>query len=156
MTLTADDVVRLLRLAPHPEGGFFRETFRDTHTVPGSAGRATSTAIYFLLSGGQQSRWHWVDAVEGWHYYAGAPLRLEIAERLADDSFGDVTVISLGTNLADGERPQGLVPNGWWQRAESLATSPDAWSLVGCTVAPGFTFDGFHLLAADHPGPSSN
>jgi uncharacterized protein len=146
MSLTPDDVVRLLNLAAHPEGGFFRETFRDTHTVPGTSGRAASTAIYFLLRGGEQSRWHWVDAVEGWHHYAGAPLRLDMAERKADDTFGPILTTTMGSDLSAGQRPQAIVPNGWWQRALCLAPSTQDWSLVGCTVAPGFTFDGFHLL----------
>jgi len=133
-SLTADDIVRLLGLAPHPEGGHYRETFRD---APGIGGRAASTAIYFLLAAGERSHWHKVDAVEIWHYHAGAPLRLAIA---AEDR-GPVTEIMLGADLAAGERPQGVVPAGHWQAADTLG----AWTLVGCTVAPGFDFSGFTL-----------
>jgi hypothetical protein len=133
--LSADDVIALLNLAPHPEGGHFRETFRDT---PETGKRAASTAIYFLLRAGERSHWHAVDAVEGWHYYSGAPLMLEIAP-----SGGPITSVRLGPNLAAGERPQAFVPKDHWQRAESLG----AWTLVGCTVAPGFTFAGFRLAA---------
>lgn len=128
-SLTAADIVRLLDLVPHPEGGHFRETFRDARRVEG--GRAASTAIYFLLARGERSHWHRVDAVEVWHFHAGAPLRLEIAE----------TQLILGPDLAAGERPQAIVPAGAWQAAESLG----AWTLVGCTVAPGFAFEGFEL-----------
>ena len=134
MTLTADAIVRLLDLQPHPEGGYFRETFRD---VAPDGGRAASTLIYFLLKRGERSHWHRVDAVETWHVYAGAPLRLSMA---ATDA-GPVTELILGSDLARGERPQGVVPTDHWQAAESLGD----WTLVGCTVAPGFDFAGFTL-----------
>src|SRR5262252_4455829 len=124
--LSADDVIGLLRLAPHPEYGHYRETFRDPATV--GAGRAASTAIYFLLRGGERARWHRVDAAEVWHWYAGAPLSLTIADAR------EQRVLRLGADLAAGERPQAVVPAGAWQSAESRG----AWSLVGCTVAPGF------------------
>lgn len=130
---SAADVIRLLDLAPHPEGGHFRETFRDSHTVDG---RASSTAIYYLLAAGELSRWHRVDAVEVWHWYAGAPLELSIAKP-SDRTL----IVRLGPALAAGERPQAVVPAGDWQSAKSLGT----WTLVGCTVAPGFRFDGFEL-----------
>lgn len=130
--LTADEVIRLLGLAPHPEGGHFRETFRDDE----SQGRAASTAIYFLLKAGEQSHWHAVDAVETWHHYAGAALLLETAA----PSAGASSTI-LGPALERGERPQAVVPKGHWQRARSLG----AWTLAGCTVAPGFSFSGFTL-----------
>lgn len=133
--LTADEVIRLLGLAPHPEGGHFRETFRDDE----GQGRAASTAIYFLLKAGEQSRWHTVDAVETWHHYAGAALLLETA---APSATASSTI--LGPALERGERPQAVVPKGHWQRARSLGT----WTLVGCTVAPGFTFSGFMLAPA--------
>ena len=135
MSLAAADIVRLLDLAPHPEGGHFRETFRDVRR--NESGRAASTAIYFLLARGERSHWHRIDAVEVWHFYAGAPLRLEIA---ADEAV-ELTVVTLGRDLAGGERPQAIVPAGAWQAAESLG----AWTLVGCTVAPGFAFDRFAL-----------
>jgi predicted cupin superfamily sugar epimerase len=130
-------MIRLLGLKPHPEGGHFRETFRDARTVDG--GRAASTAIYFLLARGERSHWHRVDAVEAWHFHAGAPLALEIA---ASDS-GPVERIVLGADLAAGERPQAIVPAGAWQAAATLGD----WTLVGCTVAPGFEFSGFEVAA---------
>ena len=133
--MTADEIIRLLKLAPHPEGGHYRETFRDAVEL---GGRAASTAIYFLLKAGEKSRWHTVDAAEGWHWYAGSPLRLEIAAAGAAPS-----AILLGANLAAGERPQAIVPAHAWQRAESTG----AWTLVGCTVAPGFAFSGFTMAA---------
>jgi predicted cupin superfamily sugar epimerase len=130
-------MIRLLDLKPHPEGGHFRETFRDTRALDG--GRAASTAIFFLLARGERSHWHRVDAVEVWHYYAGAPLKLEIAD-------GDArTTVTLGADIAAGERPQGIVPAGAWQAAHSLGD----WTLVGCTVAPGFEFAGFELAPKD-------
>jgi len=135
--LTANSVISLLGLAPHPEGGHYRETFRDL--ASGGGTRATSTAIYFLLRKGERSRWHRVDAVEAWHFYAGAPLLLRIA---AD---GRRQAVRLGADLAAGERPQAVVPAGAWQDAESLG----AWTLVGCTVAPAFEFSGFELAPPD-------
>ena len=129
---TAADIIARLDLKPHPEGGHYRETFRDPHTV---GGRAASTAILFLLARGERSHWHRVDAVETWHWHAGAPLRLDIADS------GKRTAIMLGPDLATGQRPQGIVPIHAWQAAESLGE----WTLVGCTVAPGFEFSGFEL-----------
>jgi predicted cupin superfamily sugar epimerase len=132
-----DAIIRLLGLAPHPEGGHYRETFRDEIS---NGGRAASTAIYFLLRSGEVSRWHRVDAAEVWHWYAGAPLALEIVSpaRVSES-------IRLGVALPTGERPQAVVPAGHWQQAQSLG----AWTLVGCTVAPGFTFEGFELAPPD-------
>lgn len=135
MSLTAADVVRLLDLAPHPEGGHFRETFRDARRVDGD--RAASTAIYFLLARGECSHWHRIDAVEVWHFYAGAPLRLELVTHEA----AEIAAVTLGDNLAEGERPQAIIPAGAWQTAASLGD----WTLVGCTVAPGFAFEHFEL-----------
>jgi uncharacterized protein len=132
--LTATDVVRLLDLKPHPEGGHFRETFRDTRAVEG--GRAASTAIYYLLARGERSHWHRTDAAEVWNWYAGAPLRLDIApETEARER------VTLGSDLSAGERPQAVVPAHAWQAAETLGE----WTLVGCTVAPGFDFAQFEL-----------
>jgi predicted cupin superfamily sugar epimerase len=133
--LTAADIIKRLDLKPHPEGGHFRECFRDVRTVDG--GRAASTAIYFLLARGERSRWHRIDAAEVWHHYAGAPLALAIAagER------APVERLLLGPDLAAGERPQAVVPAGVWQAAESRGD----WTLAGCTVAPGFCFEGFEL-----------
>ncbi|GBD50826.1 cupin domain-containing protein [Methylopila sp. Yamaguchi] len=136
--LSASEVVRLLGLRPHPEGGHYRETFRDPATD--AAGRSRSTAIYFLLGLDEVSAWHRVDAVEVWHFYAGAPLALTLS---ADGH--DAQAHRLGLNVAAGEAPQVVVPAGWWQAAESLG----AWTLVGCTVAPGFDFAGFELAPPD-------
>jgi uncharacterized protein len=135
--LSADEIARLLDLEPHPEGGRYRETFRDAATVASGvdAARAASTAIYFLLRAGEVSRWHRVEAAEVWHWYAGAPLALTLAHA------GGRRDIRLGPDLAAGERPQGVVPAGAWQQAASLGD----WTLVGCTVAPGFQFAGFEL-----------
>ena len=141
--LSAEAVVALLNLEPHPENGHYRETFRDTLTVAG--GRAASTAIYFLLRGGERARWHRVDAAEVWHWYAGAPLWLTIAGASEQRTF------RLGADLAAGERPQAVVPAGVWQSAESRG----AWSLVGCTVAPGFEFAGFELAPDDFDPPAA-
>jgi len=135
--LTAAEVIARLGLASHPEGGHFRETFRDTATTPD--GRARSTAIYFLLAAGECSHWHRVDAVETWHYYAGDPLILSISDN------GAPRDIMLGGNLAAGEIPQAIVPPHAWQAARCLG----AWTLVGCTVAPGFEFSGFELAPPD-------
>ena len=131
--LTAEAVIRLLDLKPHPEGGHFRETFRDARQIDG---RAASTAIYFLLTRGERSHWHRIDAAEVWHWYAGAPLALEIA-----DETGRIERLTLGCDLAAGERPQAIVPAHAWQAARSLGD----WTLCGCTVAPGFEFKGFEL-----------
>jgi uncharacterized protein len=144
MPLTAADVIRLLDLKPHPEGGHFRETFRDAALPcpPAVAGegseearRSASTAIYFLLARGERSHWHRVDAAEIWHWYAGAPLALEIALPSGH--------VSLGNDLAGGQRPQGIVPAHAWQAAQSLGD----WTLIGATVAPGFEFAKFELAA---------
>jgi uncharacterized protein len=131
---SAEEVARLLGLEPHPEGGFFRETFRDARED--ASGRAASTAIYYLLRAGEVSAWHRVDAAEAWHFYAGAPLALTVS---LDGR--DASVHRLGPDLARGERPQFVVPAQWWQSARSLGI----WTLVGCTVAPGFTFAGFEM-----------
>jgi len=130
--LTADAVISHLGLKPHPEGGWFRETFRDE---TGPHGRAHSTAILFLLQQGEVSHWHRVDAAELWHWHGGAPLLLETKRD------GTRREYRLGANLLAGEQPQGVVPAGAWQSARSLG----AWTLVGCTVAPGFEFSGFEL-----------
>jgi len=156
-SLTAEDVIRLLDLKPHPEGGYFRETFRDARAVEGK--RSASTAIYFLLAHGQRSHWHRVDAAEIWHWHAGAPLALEIADGAAQvikqgaaqgiaqeaaaviAHAGRVERVVLGSDLAAGERPQAIVPAQAWQAAQSLGD----WTLVGCTVAPAFEFAAFEL-----------
>ncbi|MGB3487480.1 MAG: cupin domain-containing protein [Xanthobacteraceae bacterium] len=130
---TAAEIVARLDLKPHPEGGHFRETFRDSRCD--AQGRAASTAIYFLLARGERSHWHRIDAVETWHFYAGDPLRLEIAD---DSGF---RVVQLGPDIIADEQPQGIVPPHAWQAAESMGD----WTLVGCTVAPGFEFAQFEL-----------
>ncbi|HET6374852.1 MAG TPA: cupin domain-containing protein [Methylocella sp.] len=130
---SAAEIIRLLGLQPHPEGGYFRETFRDP--LRNEGGRPFSTLIYFLLSEGEISRWHRVDAAEAWHYYAGAPLELKTFQE------GRAGAHRLGPDLFSGERPQFLVPALCWQSAASLG----AWTLAGCSVAPGFEFSGFEL-----------
>lgn len=134
--LAAKDVIFTLGMQPHPEGGWYAQTFEDVDTVNG---RARSTAIYYLLEAGDASHWHRVDAVEVWHYYAGAPLRLGISDGSTVDEH------TLGPDLEAGQRPQVVVPTGAWQSAVSTGE----WTLVGCTVAPGFEFSGFELAEKD-------
>ncbi len=131
------EIIGRLDLKPHPEGGFYRETFRD---VPGPDGRARSTLIYFLLAAGQISAWHRVDAVEVWHFYMGAPLRLS-----AWTEGKAVETAVLGLDLAAGQQPQYVIPAHHWQMAECLAQASGDWALVGCSVAPGFDFAGFEM-----------
>ncbi len=130
---SADDLIETLGLAPHPEGGHYRETWRAA-TV---AGRSGGTAIYFLLRAGEVSHWHRVDAVEVWHHYAGDPLELGIAPTGDEPAVWQV----LGPDIAAGARPQLVVPAHAWQAARPLGE----WTLVGCTVVPGFDFAGFEL-----------
>jgi predicted cupin superfamily sugar epimerase len=131
--MTAAGIIAALGMQRHPEGGWYAETFRDN---PGG-GRGYSTAIYFLLEKGDVSAWHRVkDAAEVWHHYAGAPLELG----LFDEAQGAAAFV-LGTDLGAGERPQAVVPANCWQTARSLGD----WTLVGCTVAPGFDFAQFEL-----------
>ncbi|ABE37332.1 protein of unknown function DUF985 [Rhodopseudomonas palustris BisB5] len=134
---SAAEMIARLKLQPHPEGGHFRETFRDPRCD--ASGRSFSTAIYFLLASGERSHWHRIDAIEVWHYYAGAALALEIAD--ADGH----RAIRLGPDVAAGEQPQAIVPPHAWQAA---VTTGD-WTLVGCTVAPGFAFEHFELAPPD-------
>jgi uncharacterized protein len=130
MACEADRLIELLDLKPHPEGGHFRETFRD-----GNPGRAYSTAIYFLLKAGEESRWHRVDAAEVWHFYRGAPLELCIGKQ----------AYILGSDIDAAQAPQIVVPAGAWQAARSLGD----YTLVGCTVAPGFEFNHFEMASED-------
>jgi uncharacterized protein len=130
---TAAEIIARLDLKPHPEGGHFRETFRDTRLD--ADGRSASTAIFFLLAQGERSRWHRIDAAELWHFYAGSPLELQIANG------EDTRTVRLGPDLASGEIPQAIVPAQAWQAAQSTG----AWTLVGCTVAPAFDFARFDL-----------
>ncbi|MGX9426725.1 MULTISPECIES: cupin domain-containing protein [Bradyrhizobium] len=130
---TAADIIAQLDLKPHPEGGHYRETFRDSEKD--ASGRSRSTAIYFLLGRGERSHWHRVDAVEIWHYYAGDALTLRIADASGQRE------IRLGPDLTAGEVPQAIVPAHAWQAAECTGD----WTLVGCTVAPAFEFAKFEL-----------
>ena len=130
MTAEADRLIALLELKPHPEGGYFRETFRDTSSW-GLEGRSPSTAIYFLLKAGEASRWHRVDAAEVWHFYRGAPLELRIGRQS----------YVLGPDMDEAQAPQIIVPPHAWQSARSLGD----YTLVGCTVAPGFDFAHFEM-----------
>jgi predicted cupin superfamily sugar epimerase len=134
---SASDIIARLDLKPHPEGGHYRETFRDAGVD--TNGRSRSTAIYFLLRRGERSHWHRIDAVEVWHYYAGDALTLHIA----DD--GGLRSMRLGPDLVSGEIPQAIVPARAWQAAETTGD----WTLVGCTVAPGFDFSTFELAPKD-------
>jgi uncharacterized protein len=133
--LSADTVIRLLGLEPHPEGGHFAETYRDP--VANSGDRAASSAIYYVLREGENSAWHRVrDAAEIWHWYAGAPLALSLAP-----PDGTSITKTLGPDLTNGERPQIVVPMGHWQSALSRGS----WTLVGCTVSPAFEFSSFEM-----------
>ena len=134
---SAAEIIARLELKPHPEGGYYRETFRDSRTD--AAGRSLSTAIYFLLARGERSHWHRIDAVEIRHYHAGSALMLEIAD-------GDRRQrVRLGPDIGNGETPQAIVPAHAWQAASSTGD----WTLVGCTVAPGFDFETFELAPPD-------
>jgi predicted cupin superfamily sugar epimerase len=130
---TAADIIARLELKPHPEGGYYRETFRDSRLD--AHGRSLSTAIYFLLARGERAHWHRIDAVEIWHYCAGSALNLQIADAR------DKRSVRLGPDLAAGDVPQAVVPAHAWQAAESTGD----WTLMGCTVAPGFDFATFEL-----------
>ncbi|SKA04594.1 hypothetical protein SAMN02745126_03302 [Enhydrobacter aerosaccus] len=131
MAATADDIIARLGLQPHPEGGHYREMYRAADRP-----RGASTAIYFLLKAGERSHWHRVDADEIWHFYAGAPLELSLSE----DGYKK-HALRLGGDFEIGEMPQAVVRRGVWQAARSLGH----WTLVGCTVAPAFQFEGFEL-----------
>ena len=128
--MTAEAIIAKLGLQPHPEGGWYRETWKG----PDIAGRASGTAILFLLRAGERSHWHRVDADEIWLWHAGAPLILSMGETAGQDH-------RLGPDVLGGENPQILVPAGWWQAARSTGD----WTLVSCTVSPGFRFEGFEL-----------
>jgi hypothetical protein len=136
-SLSAAAVIAALDLKPHPEGGFFRETWRDQ---PADGARGAGTAILFLLRAEDFSHWHRVDAAEIWHFHAGGPLVLS----LSPDGH-DAEAVLLGTDLGAGHLPQRLVPAGWWQSAASLGR----WTLVSCTVSPAFEFRGFELAPPD-------
>lgn len=133
--MTAAEIIARLGLSPHPEGGHYRQTW-----AAAGPGRPAGTCIYFLLCAGERSHWHRVDADEIWHYYAGAALALDIAA----GAEGPAARRILGPDLGSGARPQRRVPAGHWQAAESLG----AYTLAGCTVSPGFRFEGFELAPA--------
>ena len=128
--MSAAEIIAKLGLQPHPEGGWYRETWKG----PEVAGRASGTAILFLLQAGERSHWHRVDADEFWLWHAGAPLVLSMGETSARE-------VRLGPDVLGGEVVQAVVPAGWWQAARSTGE----WSLVSCTVSPGFRFEGFEL-----------
>ncbi|MFY0619521.1 cupin domain-containing protein [Shimia sp.] len=134
--MTADEIIAHLNLSPHPEGGHYRQTWVADAT---DGTRPAGTAIYFLLKAGERSHWHKVDACEIWHHYAGAPLILSMAQT----ETGPATEHVLGPDLAAGQFPQLVVKAHHWQ----AACSTGAWTLVGCTVSPGFQFEGFELAA---------
>jgi predicted cupin superfamily sugar epimerase len=131
----ARQLIETLDLAPHPEGGWFRETWRAAGPV---GGRDAATSILFLLEQGQTSHWHRVDAAELWLFHAGSPITLRTA---VDGDSDDVRMISLGADVLAGQSPQHLVALGEWQAADAK----QGWALVGCVVVPGFSFDGFEL-----------
>jgi len=131
------EIIRTLGMQPHPEGGHYVETYR----APAASGeRAAVTAIYFLLQAGEYSHWHRVDAAEIWLWHAGAPLALTVSEN-GHDAWG----VHLGADLAAGLKPQAVVPPNAWQTAVSLG----GWTLVSCTVSPGFEFAHFELAPPD-------
>ncbi|MBK8175880.1 MAG: cupin domain-containing protein [Rhodospirillales bacterium] len=135
--MNAAELIEALALSPHPEGGWYRETFRD-RPAEGAApeNRGALTQIYFLLCAGERSRWHRIDAIEVWHFYAGDPLELSIA------AAGEAPrTLMLGTDFARGEQAHGIVPAGAWQAARPMGR----FALAGCTVAPAFAFAGFEL-----------
>jgi predicted cupin superfamily sugar epimerase len=134
---SAASIIETLGLSRHPEGGWYAESFRDAN----GSERGHSTAIYYLLEAGDCSHWHRVrDAAEVWHFYAGAPLAITVSP-----NGHDAMSYRLGMNLHTGERPQIVVPAGWWQTSVSLG----AFTLVGCTVAPGFLFEEFEMAPPD-------
>jgi uncharacterized protein len=130
--MTASELIERFGLEPHPEGGWYRETWRDETPL---GGRGAGTAIYYLLEAGQGSHWHRVDATEIWHHYAGAALRLERSDG------HDLRVVELGDQVEAGQLPQAIVAPGEWQAARSLGE----FTLVGCTVSPAFDFAGFEI-----------
>lgn len=138
--MKADQIIQKLALAPHPEGGHYRQTW-----VADNDDRPTGTCIYFLLKAGEVSHWHTVDAAEIWFYHAGAPITLSIS---ATDA-GPARDYTLGPDVLADEHPQLMVPKGHWQSARSTGE----YTLVSCTVSPGFDFAGFHLAAADFDIP---
>ena len=127
--MEADRIVAALGLEPHPEGGWYRQTW----VGPGAA-RASGTAILFLLKAGERSHWHRVDAEEVWIFNAGSPLILSLGQEVARE-------VLMGPDVLGGQVVQQVVPSGWWQAARSVGE----WTLVTCAVSPGFRFEGFEL-----------
>jgi predicted cupin superfamily sugar epimerase len=139
MSSAALHLVRTLGLKPHPEGGWYRETFRDE--AVDETGRPRSTSIYYLLEAGETSEWHRVrDAAEVWHWYAGSAMVITVSK-----DGHDASSHRLGPDTGEHEAPQFVVPVGWWQTATSLGE----YTLVGCTVAPGFDFASFEMAPPD-------
>ncbi|MET3650262.1 cupin domain-containing protein [Phyllobacterium ifriqiyense] len=140
-----ETIIESLSMQPHPEGGWYTETFRDTNEVAQSV---HSTAIYFLLAEGQRSHWHRLtNATEVWHFYMGSPLELSLWQE-----GGAVSRVILGPDLESLQRPQVIIPRGMWQSAAPLGE----FTLAGCTVAPGFSFSDFELAPPGwHPGQAS-
>jgi predicted cupin superfamily sugar epimerase len=138
----ADQIIAKLGLQPHPEGGWYRQTWVGPDLHIGTNTRASGTAILFLLKAGERSHWHRVDADEIWIWNAGAPLLLSLGETVARD-------IRMGPDVLGEDQAQAVVPAGHWQAARSLG----AWSLVTCTVSPGFRFEGFELADPDFDLP---
>lgn len=137
--MEADDLIQAYGLIPHPEGGHYRETYRD-RTKAGT--RGALTVIYYLLKAGETSAWHRIDATEIWHFYAGDPLQLEL-------SSDGKQIMRQRLGFGDGAEPHVAVPAGTWQSARSEG----AWTLAGCTVAPAFEFTGLELAPANwRPG----
>ena len=133
--MEAETIIENLALSPHPEGGWYRQTW-----AADGPGRPAGTCIYYLLRAGEESRWHRIDSAEIWHFYAGEPLRLWIAPGLE----GPAEAFVLGPDIAAGQRPQIIVPPRHWQAAAPTG----AFTLAGCTVSPGFSFDHFEMAPA--------
>lgn len=141
--MRAADVIRELNLAPHPEGGHYREIYRDA--AP-DGGRGAATSIHYLLSGDERSHWHRVtDAVEIWNFHAAGGAGAAGLELALSPDGVSVEVHVLGSGLAAGHKPQAVVPAGWWQAARLIDPAAEGWVLVGCAVAPAFEFSAFEM-----------
>ena len=140
--MTADEIIAHLNLRPHPEGGHYRQTW----VADAEGERPAGTSIYFLLKADERSHWHKVDAVEIWHYYAGAPLILS----LSPTEKGPARTHHLGPDLQSGQLPQVIVPACHWQSARTTGD----FTLIGCTVSPGFRFEGFTLASPEFDIPT--
>lgn len=143
MTINKEELIRKLKLTPHPEGGYFKETYRSKDKINGlpniyAGERNYSTCIYFLLTSDSFSAFHRIKQDEVWHFYLGAPITIHMISE--DGNYSEVTV---GTNILNGELPQFVVPGGYWFGAS--VKEKQAYSLVGCTVSPGFDFQDFEL-----------